>query len=317
MGKRSVAMHCRLVATAIAAIAGLAGCTQPRQSNPRVGPAPTTIAALPSSQPAEGRYATVNGLRMYYELHGRTSGGRRPLVLLHGGGSTIETSFGRVLPALARTRQVIAVELQGHGHTADRAGPLSFAQDADDVAALLGDLGVREADVLGFSNGANAALELARRHPDAVGRLIVASGFVTRDGIPAPVWNSFRQPPDTSNMPAVLRDAYRRAAPDPSHLPALVAKLMQRLNGFQDWTDDEVRSIQAPTLVMVGDADVVTVDHAARMTRLLPRAHLVVFPGSAHGAYLGEAPAAPCGECVTAAVGFIVDFLDSPFGAAR
>jgi pimeloyl-ACP methyl ester carboxylesterase len=278
----------------------------------------TSGGAPEPSRSIAAHYATVNGMRMYYEVRGGTRGTGRPLVLLHGGGSTIETTFGRVIPALAASRQIIAVELQGHGHTADRDGPLSFAQDADDVAALLREIAVPNADVLGFSNGANVALELGRRHPDAVRRLVVAAGFVTRDGIPAPVWESFRQPPDTSNMPLVLRDAYRRAAPDPSRLPVLVAKLMQRLNGFQDWTDAEIRSVRAPTLVMVGDADVITVEHAARMARLLPHAQLVVFPGATHGAYLGEAVAASCSVCVTAAVALVDRFLaDAPDPAAR
>lgn len=301
----------RIASAAIAVIMAFGACAP--------GNAIRTSAAAPApARTVAGHYATVNGMRMYYELHGVTRGAGRPLVLLHGGGSTIETTFGRVIPALAASRQVIAVELQGHGHTADRDRPLSFAQDADDVAALLGQIAVPEADVLGFSNGANVALELGRRHSGAVRRLVVAAGFVTRDGIPAPVWESFRQPPDTSNMPLVLRDAYRRAAPDPSRLPVLVAKLMQRLNGFQDWTDAEIRSVRAPTLVMVGDADVITVEHAARMARLLPHAQLVVFPGAAHGAYLGEATVAPCPVCVTAAVAFVDRFLaEAPEPAAR
>lgn len=307
----------RLGLSAIAIIMGLAACAQARAVRPNAG-TPTMTAVAPSrSDAAVGRYATVNGLRMYYEVHGTMRGTGRPLVLLHGGGSTIETTFGRVLPALAASRQVIAVELQGHGHTADRERPLSFAQDADDVAALLHEIAVPEADVLGFSNGANAALELGRRHPDVVRRLVVAAGFVTKDGIPAPIWESFRQPPDPSKMPPALRDAYLQAAPDPSRLPVLVAKLMQRLNSFRDWTDDEVRSIQAPTLLMIGDADVITVEHTVRMARLLPRAQLVVFPGAGHGAYLGEATAAPCAECTTAAVGLVLRFLDSPDAAAR
>ena len=295
--------------TILAATTMLGACTTARPARP---PADTVVTAT-TRDSAIGRYATVNGLRMYYELHGDVRGGGRPLVLLHGGGSTIETTFGRVLPGLASSRRVIAVELQGHGHTADRAGPLSFAQDADDVAALLRVLGVPPADVFGFSNGANTALELGRRHPRAVRRLVVASGFVTRDAIPAPVWELFRQPPDPARMPPALRDAYLRTAPDPSQLPVQGAKLMQRLNGFRDWTDEEVRSVAAPTLVMVGDADVIRPEHAVWMARVLPRAQLAVFPGAEHGAYLGEASAGvPCVPCIPAAVALIARFLDAP-----
>src|SRR5438876_2436528 len=109
-------------------------------------------------------YAPVNGLKIYYEIHGAANGGNPPLVLLHGGGDTIETSFGHVLPALARSRQVIAFEQQGYGHTADVAGrPFSFEQSADDTAALLAHLKVDRADLLGFSNGGTIALQVAIR----------------------------------------------------------------------------------------------------------------------------------------------------------
>ena len=314
MPRRPIPSAVYLSVAAFASATGLAACARTRPTLPNGG-TPTTVAR--SASGTVSRYATVNGLRMYYEVHGATRGAGPPLVLLHGGGSTIGTTFGRVLPALAASRQVVAVELQGHGHTADRERRLSFAQDADDVAALLRELAVPEVDVFGFSNGANAALELARRHPEVVRRLVVAAEFVKRDGIPVPMWDFFRQPPDPDRMPAALRDAYRQAAPDPTQLPVLVAKLMQRLNGFQDWTDDDVRSVHAPALLMVGDADVVTVEHAARMARLLPRAQLVVFPGADHGAYLGEATAAaPCAACVTAAIGFVVRFLDAAPSAA-
>src|SRR5688500_7685694 len=198
----------------VAMMTGLASCTHARDPRAQERDPLSANVARGVADTVSGRYATVNGLRMYYEVHGEAKGSVPPLVLLHGGGSTIVTTFGRVLPSLAASRQVIAVELQGHGHTADRDGPLSFAQDADDVAALLRAIAVSEVDVFGFSNGANATLELARRHPGLVRRLVVASGFVTRDAIPEPVWESFRQPPDPNRMPPALREAYLKAAPD-------------------------------------------------------------------------------------------------------
>src|ERR1700761_6270138 len=120
-----------------------------------------------------GKYANVNGIKMYYEIHG--SG--QPLVLLHGGGSTIKTTFGTILPELAKTHKVIAVELQAHGHTGDRNAPESFEQDADDIAALLNQLSIPKADILGFSNGGQTTLQLATKHPDKVNKIIVASAF--------------------------------------------------------------------------------------------------------------------------------------------
>ena len=118
-------------------------------------------------------YASVNGLKMYYEIHGTGT----PLVLIHGGGSTIQTTFGRVLHSFAKDRQVIAVELQAHGHTADIDRPLSFEQDADDVAELLKHLNIDKADIFGFSNGASTTLEIAIRHPGLVKIILGISLF--------------------------------------------------------------------------------------------------------------------------------------------
>src|SRR5689334_23413287 len=126
-----------------------------------------------------GQYAAVNDLQMYYEIHG--SG--RPLVAIHGGGSTIETTYGRVLPEFAKHFQVIAVELQAHGHTLDIDRPLSFEQDADDVAALLEQLHIGKADMMGFSNGGTTCLQIAIRHPELVNKMVLASATYKRDGM--------------------------------------------------------------------------------------------------------------------------------------
>ena len=140
-----------------------------------------TAAADDTSQSPHG-YAPVNGLRMYYELYGTADGKSPPLVLLHGGGSTIETTFGKVLPSLAKTRRVIAFEQQGHGHTADIADrPFSFEQSADDTAALMDHLKVEKADFFGFSNGGNIALQIAIRHPSRARKLVVASPHKPED----------------------------------------------------------------------------------------------------------------------------------------
>jgi pimeloyl-ACP methyl ester carboxylesterase len=128
-------------------------------------------------------YAPVHGLHLYYEIHGAANRTRPPLLLLHGGGDTIRTSFGHVLPALARDRQVVAFEQQGYGHTADVADrPFSFAQSADDTAALLKHLHIGQADLFGFSNGGTIALQVAIRHPQAVRKLVATSGFFQREG---------------------------------------------------------------------------------------------------------------------------------------
>ncbi len=231
-----------------------------------------------------GHYAAVNGLKLYYEIHG--SG--RPLVLLHGGGSTIESTFGRILPELAKTHQVIAVELQAHGHTPDIDRPLSFEQDADDVAALLNQLHIENADVFGFSNGGMTSLQIAIRHPQLVNKLVLASTPYKRDGMQAGFWEGL-QNASLENMPPCLKDAYLKANPDPKGLQAMFDRDRTRMLAFKDFSDADVHAIQAPTLVIDGDADVVRVEHALALSHTLPHARLAILPGG-HGEYLGEIP---------------------------
>ena len=236
-----------------------------------------------ASSRAPGKYADVNGLKMYYEIHGTG----QPLVLLHGGGSTIETTFGKVLPTLAKTRQIIAVEQQGHGRTADIAGrPFSFEQSADDTAGLLAHLQIEKADFFGFSNGGNIALQIAIRHPSRVRKLVVTSAMFKRDGLYPEVWEFMRRA-TLKEMPPELQAAYRNVAPHPEQLPTFHDKCVNRMLEFKDWRPEDIRSIAAPTLLMIGDADSVRPEHAVEMFRLLPRAQLAVLPGG-HGAYIGE-----------------------------
>ncbi len=161
--------------------------------------------STPPSRPVQAGHAPVNGIRIYYEIHGRPDGA--PLVLLHGGGSTIEVTFGRVLPVLAGGRRVIALEEQGHGRTSDREGPVAFETPADDVAGLLRHLGIDRADLFGFSNGASIALQVAIRHPALVRKLVFASSFTRRDGAQPALWDLIARA-EFSNMPQPLRDAW-------------------------------------------------------------------------------------------------------------
>lgn len=229
-----------------------------------------------------GRYAAVNGLSMYYEIHG--SG--RPLVLVHGGGSTIESTFGRVLPALAKTHRVIAVELQAHGHTKDIDRPLSFEQDADDVAELLKQLSVKKAHFMGFSNGATTALQVAIRHPNLVNKLVLASATYKRSGMPPGFFEGFKNASLTM-LPRPLQEAYLKANPDPKGLQTMFDRDVARMAAFKDISDGEIKSIQAPTLVLNGDVDMVLSEHALELSRTLPHARLAILP-SGHGHYLGE-----------------------------
>lgn len=223
-------------------------------------------------------YAEINGLNLYYEIHG--SGGT-PLVLMHGGGSTIESNFAKIIAPLAKTRQVIAFEQQGHGHTADVDRPFSFEQSAEDAVALLKHLGITKADFLGYSNGGHIAFEIALKHPEVVRKLIIESAMFDRSGADPAFWGGFPHAKQ-SDMPAELQRAYLKVAPHPEDLPKFFAKSVERMLHFQGWTPEQMQSIHAPTLVLLGDRDVLTVEHAVRLFRLLPHAQLAVLPDTNH-----------------------------------
>jgi len=221
-------------------------------------------------------YAPVNGLQLYYE----TRGSGRPLVLLHGGLMTIELNFGRLLEPLAASRQVIAVELQGHGHTADTNRPMSIEAFAGDVVALLDHLGIAEADLFGFSLGGLVAYAVALNAPSRVGKLIVASADPHRP----PGRES--APLDDDRMPTqadfqAMRDAYDAVAPDPDHFDEFAARTPAMVHEFPGWTD-ELRSLQAPTMLIFGDRDFSPLPDVVELLELLPNAQLAVLPGTTH-----------------------------------
>lgn len=227
-------------------------------------------------------YFKVNGLQMYYEVYGQG----KPLVLLHGGGSTIQTSFGRIIPRLATSRQVIGVELQAHGRTGDRDSDISFKQDADDVAALLGELGIAKADFFGFSNGGTTALLIAVRHPGLVNKIIAASALCKRNGAPDEFWD-FMMRARLEDMPRPYKDAYASIAPDPGRLRIMHDKCARRMQTFTDIPDEQLQAIKAPVLIIAGDRDVMTPEHAVAMHRLITHSNLAIIPGG-HGDYIGE-----------------------------
>lgn len=253
-------------------------------------------------------HVPVNGISMYYEVHGSAPG--TPLVLLHGGGSSIEVTYGRVLPFLARRRTVIALDEQGHGRTSDRDAPVRFDTSAEDVAALLAALQVRQADVMGFSNGASVALRLALRHPTLVRKLVFASSITKRSGA-APAFWEFMAKATFADMPQPLKDAFLKVTPDPQKLRAMHDKDLERMQHFVETTDDEVRTVKAPTLVLAADHDVPTPEHAIELSRLFPQARLTILPGG-HGGYLGELIAAkPGAHYPELTAGLIAEFLDA------
>jgi pimeloyl-ACP methyl ester carboxylesterase len=251
-------------------------------------------------------YALVNGLKMYYEIHGAGN----PLVLIHGGGSTIQSTFGRVLHTFAKTHKVIAVELQAHGRTADIDKPLSFEKDADDVAALLKQLNIDKADIFGFSNGASTTLQFAIRHPDLANKIIIASTFYNRNGAPAWFWD-FINKASFQGMPQLLKDAFLKVNPDTNALHRMYERDIARMQSFPDISQEQMKTIRAPALIITGDRDVTTPEHAAEMHRLLINSRLAIIPGG-HGEYIGEITTPQDSILINATVNMINKFLEEP-----
>jgi pimeloyl-ACP methyl ester carboxylesterase len=260
-------------------------------------------------------YASVNGLNMYYEIHGAGD----PLVLLHGGIITIDSSFAAVLPAFAKNRRVIAVEQQAHGHTADIDRPLTFEQMADDTAALLRHLNIENADFFGFSDGGNVALGIAIRHPKLVRKLVIAGTNYNNDGLHSEVLTSMAQmkPHDLDGTP--LQEVYARVALNPDDWHTLVAKVMTQAMEFRGWPPEEIQSIKAPTLIIIGDADIIRPEHAVEVFRLhgggapgdiagLPNSRLAVLPGTSHFMLMNRADWL---------IPMITEFLDAPMPDAK
>jgi pimeloyl-ACP methyl ester carboxylesterase len=244
-----------------------------------------------ASTPTETGYAPVNGLQMYYEIHG--SGDGTPLLLLHGGLVNIDLQFGHVLPALAQGRRVVATDLQGHGRTTDIDRPLSTADLESDVIGLLGHLGLGPVDVFGFSLGGAVALRLAVRNPELVRKLVVGSISFNAEGTRQEnVTGVGRMTVDMIAGTPMEQD-YRAKSPNPDKLQDLLDKIGAFMATETGWTDDEIRGIEAPTLITVGDCDMVPLSHAVRFLQLrggdvngdfvgVPTSQLAVFPGTTH-----------------------------------
>jgi pimeloyl-ACP methyl ester carboxylesterase len=227
-------------------------------------------------------YADVNGLHMYYEVHGEGS----PLVLLHGGMLTIDLNFAGLIPTLAASHTVIGVELQGHGRTNDIDRAITPAALASDVVALLDHLGIDRAHVLGHSMGGAVALELAVSHPDRVRSIVGVSVSVRPDGLhedltdPSRYATSTRMP--TQQDFADFSAAYRRLSPHPEHFEEFLSRLSANQADTRGWTDEQLAGITAPALIVIGDHDFTTVEHAALMQKLIPGSQLAVLPGTTH-----------------------------------
>jgi pimeloyl-ACP methyl ester carboxylesterase len=237
---------------------------------------------------AEMGYAPVNGLEMYYEIHGQGA----PLVLLPGAYMTID-AMGPLLPGLAETRQVIAVEQQGHGRTADVDRPLTYEQMADDTAALVRHLELESVDLFGYSMGGGIALQLALRHPELVRKLVLASVSFRHDGMHAEALEMFPTITPELFAGSPIEAEYLRLAPNPDDFPKLVEKLTKLDSTPYAWPEEDIRAIAAPTLIVLGDSDGIRLEHAVELFRLrgggvmgdlagMPASQLAVLPGTSH-----------------------------------
>jgi pimeloyl-ACP methyl ester carboxylesterase len=250
-------------------------------------------AAVTESQPA-GRRVSVNGMQMYYEVSGQGD----PIVVLHGAYMNIP-SMGAIIPMLAKTHRVYAVEFQGHGRTADIDRPITYPNLADDVAAFMDAVGLAKADVFGYSMGAATGLQLAIRHPAKVNKLVSASGGYDAEG-----W----QPEFKAMIPTMtpemfagtpLPAEYRKLAPNPNGFPELARKLIALEKEPMAWEAD-VKALKLPVLIIAGDADVATLEHSVKLFRLLgggamgdmgkplAASRLAVLPATAHTAVITQ-----------------------------
>lgn len=243
----------------------------------------------------KGERVEVNGMQMYYE----TSGAGDPLIVLHGAYMNIP-SMGEIIPMLARTHKVYALEFQGHGRTTDIDRPITYPNLADDVAAFMDKVGLEKADVFGYSMGAAAGLQFAIRHPEKIDQLVAASVAYDAGGW-QPEFTAFIPQMNVEmfvNMP--FAEDYKKLAADPDGFPKLVEKLIQLEKEPMEWEAD-VKALKAPVLIVSGDADVNTLEHAVAMFRLLggggmgdmgkplPASRLAVLPATSHTAVIGQA----------------------------
>ena len=262
----------------------------------------------------ETGYVPVGDLNVYYEIHGAGDG--TPLLVLHGGLFDIDQQFGALLPALSAGRKVLALDFQAHGRTNDIDRPLSIPALATDVVAVLSHLGYAKVDIFGFSVGGAVAVELGVKHPELVRKLVVSSTSISRDGERGE--NTAAVVEMTVDMIAgtPMEQRYLAVSPQPDreHLQGLLDKLGGYDADAIGWSDEEIRSIAAPTLITVGDCDMVKLEHAVRFLQLrggdvngdfdgVPASQLAVFPGTTH--FFGLSRTGLVQDVVTT-------FLDSP-----
>lgn len=252
-----------------------------------------TTAALAQSEP-EGATVEVNGMAMYYEV----SGEGEPLIVLHGAYMNIPT-MGEIIPRLAQTHKVYAIEFQGHGRTGDIDRPITYPNLADDVAGFMDAVGIEKADIFGYSMGAAAGLRLAIDHPDKVDQLVAASVAYDSSGWQPAFVEFIPQMVPEFFVGTPMEDEWKKLAPNPDGFRAVVEKLIALEHEPMTW-EDEVKQLETPILIIAGDADVSTLEHTVALFRLLgggvmgdmgtplPASRLAVLPATSHTAVINQ-----------------------------
>jgi len=259
-------------------------------------PISRTFSASPS--PVKTGYVQVNGMKMYYEIHGTGTTGSIPLIVLHGAYMNIQ-HLGDIIPKLAKTHKVYTLEFQGHGRTTDINRPITYANLADDVSVFMDSMGLKKADVFGYSMGAAAGIQMAIRYPAKVNKLISASGGYDFEGL-QPAFKEFIPMMTVEMFASMPMEAeYRKLAANPEGFPELVRKLIQLEKEPMAW-GPAVKNLKLPVLIITGDADVATLEHSVSMFRLLggggmgdmgvplPASRLAVLPATSHTAVISQ-----------------------------
>lgn len=222
----------------------------------------------------------INGIEMYYEIYG--SG--KPLVLIHGGGGSILFDYKEVIERLENKFQLIGIDLQNHGLSGHRDIPETFEQDAHDIAALLEEIKIKKASFWGFSNGGNTVMQVAHLYPRMIEKLVVASAFYKKSGMIDGFFESMKEA-SLGSMPEPLKNNFLSLNPDVAAFENMFDKDSKRMQVFEDWSEEILKSIQSPALFISGDKDIIKPEHTVEMWRLVKDSQLMIVPAT-HGSYM-------------------------------
>lgn len=288
---------------AFALLASTAALTAPGTAQAQTAPATEAAAPTPA---AKSDFVTIDGARIHYQVHGDLASGRTPLLVLHGAFMSTDTIKSLIDPFLP-ARPVIAVDARGHGRSGGVDGPLTYDRMADDTAAVLAKLGVKKVDVLGYSMGGTTAISLALKHPDKVGKQVILSATSRLDGLYPEVLAAIATLTPEIFAGSPMEKEYKRLSPEPNGFPKLLANIKALDAAPYNWSDEDVRKIPGKTMVIIGDADGVTLDHAIQLFKLrgggdiaaatqgfiteAPKARLAILPATSHIGIMNEVPA--------------------------